>query len=391
MNGGLYLDVGQAQCPKKGERVCGDAFRSRKIPAENRVISVLSDGLGSGLKANVLATMTATMGLRFVSADARILPAAEIMMEALPVCRVRKISYATFTIVDCRMESQTRIIELDNPAFLLIRDGKPVPVPHQELVSPRHRDRVLRVYEFEMRPEDRIIAFSDGISQAGLGTERHLLGWTREGVAAFVCGRIAHSPTLSAQYLAEQLLDEAQKQETGGQPGDDMTATVLYFRQPRRLLVLSGPPYDKARDVEFARLLEGFPGRKAVCGGTTANILARILHRDIETELGSGTGSLPAFSRMDGADLVTEGILTLTRTAQILEGDARPGERNAATALVELLQESDVIEFVVGTRINEAHQDPTLPIDLEIRRNIIKRIVAALRDTQFKEVTVRFV
>ncbi|HNW36635.1 MAG TPA: serine/threonine protein phosphatase, partial [Candidatus Ozemobacteraceae bacterium] len=101
--------------------------------------------------------------------------------------------------------------------------------------------------------------------------------------------------------------------------------------------------------------------------------------------------TLPAYSRMPGADLVTEGILTLTRTAQILEGDAQAGEKNAATAMVELLRDSDQIEFVVGTRINEAHQDPTLPIDLEIRRNIIKRIATALRDTWLKEVTVRFI
>ncbi|HOY67824.1 MAG TPA: SpoIIE family protein phosphatase [Candidatus Ozemobacteraceae bacterium] len=391
MNGALFLDVGQAQCPKKGERVCGDAFRSRKLPAENRVISVLADGLGSGLKANVLATMTATMGLKFVSADAQILPAAEIMMEALPVCRVRKISYATFTIIDCRMESRTRVIELDNPPFILIRKGEPVDVPHRELVSPKHRDRVLRVSEFEMQPEDRIVAFTDGISQAGLGTDRHHLGWKRAGVAEFLCRRIAAAPTVSAQHLAEQLLREALSQEADGCAGDDMTATVLYFRQPRRLLVLSGPPYDQARDTEYARLIDEFPGRRVICGGTTANIVARILHREIETVIDSGSRTLPAFSRMPGTDLVTEGILTLTRTAQLLEGDLQPGERNAATSLVELFRESDLIEFVVGTRINEAHQDPTLPVDLEIRRNIIRRIAAALRDRLFKEVSVRFI
>jgi len=391
MNGGLFLEVGQAQCPKKGERVCGDAFRSRKLPAENRIVSVLSDGLGSGLKANVLATMTAVMGIRFISADAQILPSAEIMMEALPICKIRRISYATFTIIDCRMESQTRILELDNPQFVLIRDGEPFPVAYHELVSPKHRDRVLRVYEFETRPEDRIVTFSDGISQAGLGTDRHHLGWKREGVAGFLRRRIADSPAISAQCLSEQLLDEGLRQEADGRAGDDMTAVVLYFRRPRRLLVLSGPPYEKGRDAEYARLINEFPGRKAICGGTTANIVARELHRDIETILDSGNITLPAYSRMAGADLVTEGILTLTRTAQILEGDVRAGEKNAATAMVGLFHESDQIDFVIGTRINEAHQDPTLPIDLEIRRNIIKRIAAALRDHWLKEVTLRFI
>lgn len=35
---------------------------SQKLKGEGRVISVLSDGLGSGIKACVLSTMTATMG-----------------------------------------------------------------------------------------------------------------------------------------------------------------------------------------------------------------------------------------------------------------------------------------------------------------------------------------
>ena len=93
---------------------------------------------------------------------------------------------------------------------------------------------------------------------------------------------------------------------------------------------------------------------------------------------------------MEGADLVTEGILTLTRTAQLLEKDEPPREKNPAAKLYDILVESDSIQFVVGARINEAHQDPNLPIDLEIRRNIIKRICKVLEEKYLKETSIQY-
>jgi len=390
MNPELFVDVHLAQCRKHGEASCGDAFKSERLDGGRRIVSVLSDGLGSGLKASILANLTASMAVKFVGSDAEILPCAELMMEALPVCRERRISYATFTIVDCRLDSATRVIEMGNPPFLLLRGDQAVEVPHRELVSPRWRNRRLRVYEFDIRPEDRLVALSDGITQAGLGQPPHKLGWRRAGCLDYACEIITRAPQISARGLAERLLAQALCQTTERVAEDDMSCAVHYFRQPRRTLVFTGPPFHNDRDREAAERVAHFPGRTVVCGGTTANIVSRELRRDLHTILGSGLG-LPPISEMTGISLVTEGILTLTAAARILEGKEEPERRNAAVQLVDLLRDSDVIEFLVGKRINEAHQDPSLPVDLEIRRNIVQRIAAALRDRYLKQTSIEYI
>jgi hypothetical protein len=170
-----------------------------------------------------------------------------------------------------------------------------------------------------------------------------------------------------------------------------MTCAVIYTRLPKKLILFTGPPYDRERDYECARMIEQFDGKKVLCGGTTAEILSRELKRELTVDLKSMTGDMPPISRMEGIDLVTEGIFTLTRTAQYLEKADGIQHPDAAGMLVEQLLCVDIIELVVGTRINEAHQNPDLPVDLEIRRNIVKRIATALKEVHFKEVTIRYV
>ncbi len=387
----LFIEVDFQQQRKHGQNICGDAFQLLKIPEQSRIISVLSDGLGSGVKANILASMTAAMACRFAASNMDFLHCAEIMMDALPVCQVRKISYATFTIVDCHHSGRTRVIEMDSPGFLLIRRGRIVPLQSEEKASPRWQDRRLRFTELELEPDDRIVLYSDGISQAGLGSAEYPLGWREEGCRDYVLDQVADNPSISARHLAENILVAALTREPRRRAQDDMSAGVIYFRHPRRLIVLSGPPYSKGRDGEYARMLEEFDGKKVICGGTTATILGRELAREVTLDLRGSSLELPPLSRMPGVDLVTEGILTLTSAAQMLEDAALLRDNNPAAMLVDLMLESDVIGFVVGSRINEAHQDPNLPMDIEIRRNIIKRIAKTLEDRYLKEVSVQYI
>ncbi len=388
----LFLDVDCRQISKYGQHVCGDAFRSQKLSSENRVITVLSDGLGSGVKANILSLMTATMALKFFAANRDIRRASEVIMESLPMCQVRRISYATFSIVDAVMHGSTRIVEQGNPPYLLIRNGECVPVEHTTMtMSSGGDERKLRLSHLEMQPEDRLIVFSDGVSQAGLGSTHWKLGWRVEGCAEFVLGRIAADNHISARQLAREIVEEAVRKDPNQIAKDDISCAVHYFRRSRRALLMTGPPFDRRRDRELALRLELFQGRKAVCGGTTSNIIGRELDRKVITRLGGRRGDLPPVCSIDGIDLVTEGILTLTRVASILEAHETDFKFDAAGRLAELLVDSDQIELLVGTRINEAHQDPSLPVDLEIRRNIIKRIAAALRDHYLKEVSIEYI
>ena len=123
----LFIDIGCSQQKKYNQNTYGDFFISKRYPEERRLIAVLSDGLGSGVKANILANMTATMILKFVAAGHNLMKAAEIVMNSLPVCQVRKISYATFSVADCSETGAVKIVEEGNPEFLYIKNGKVVP------------------------------------------------------------------------------------------------------------------------------------------------------------------------------------------------------------------------------------------------------------------------
>lgn len=96
---------------------------------------------------------------------------------------------------------------------------------------------------------------------------------------------------------------------------------------------------------------------------------------------------------MDGIDLVTEGTVTLAKTAELLErGAAADAARKMpANDLVTLMLQSDIVEFVVGTRINEAHQDPNVPVELDLRRNIVRKIAGLLETRHLKEARIRFI
>ena len=388
----MFQEVEVAQARKDGEHICGDAFLSRKEDG-GRVVAVLADGLGSGVKASILASMTATMALKFALAEGMdFVRCAEIMENSLPVCRTRRIGYSTYTIVDCQGDGAGRLIEQGNPPFLFIRGGEVQEVPRRALL-PKRADGVRQIWytEFETQAEDRIVFFTDGITEAGLGTPRHPLGWRREGCAAQVLERVRAEPEISARRLCADLLDEAARREPDWRPGDDMTCAAIYFRHPRHALVLTGPPFDSARDGEYARRVEQHPGKKILCGGTSADIVSRELGRELYTDLRGARGRLPPVSHMAGMDLVTEGILTLTTALRRLEREEGPGPGDGADQLVEMLRESDVIEFLVGTRVNEAHQDPRLPVDLDIRRNLIRRMERVLEEKHLKEVRIEYI
>ncbi|NLZ59432.1 MAG: SpoIIE family protein phosphatase [Lentisphaerae bacterium] len=388
----LFLDLAYSQFCKHGENICGDAFRFEKNEGDGRIVAVLSDGLGSGVKANILASMTASMALRFAGVpNYSIVHAAEIMMSALPICQLRKISYATFTILNCDPSRALRIIEMGNPPFMLFRENQLLEIPYEELESPRWQQRRMRVYHFEAKAQDRIIFFSDGISQAALGSPAYPLGWRKKACAEYILDILGQSPGLSSHELSNLVLKKARGLEPQQRNQDDMTCAALYFRQPREMLLFSGPPYDRRHDRECARFIEQFQGEKAICGGTSAEIVARELKRELRMNLESFSNDMPPMSAMPGIDLVTEGIFTLTKAAGYLEKGEQFMPNNPAGKLAEMLRRNDYIHFLVGTRINEAHQDPNLPQELELRRNIVKRIAELLQKKYLKKIDIKYV
>jgi hypothetical protein len=400
---GPFIDVGYAQQNKRGQRVSGDTFISQRDPATGRVISALSDGLGSGIKASVLATLTATMALKGVADGTPIEKTAQLIMRTLPVCRERKISYATFSIVDISSQGRVRIIEYGNPPFVLVRGGARLADTEAETRSKELRAERkgrsgrgvpeslatlrMRYSEFHASLSDRVVFFSDGVSQAGMGGRAHPFGWGRDGASERIASLLSERGDLSARELARLTVGEA-LQRDGYAAKDDISCAVICFREPRPLLVLTGPPFDRGRDREAALIVSGFEGRKIVAGGTTANLVARELGKELSVDLRRLDRATPPGASMEGVDLVTEGIITLGRIASLLESGGQARAEGPAGEAVELLLESDSIRFVVGTRINEAHQDPSMPGDLEIRRNVVRRIAGILESKYLKDVSI---
>jgi len=392
INNATYIEIEYYQKTKTGEDVCGDDFKTVALDDEDRNIAVLSDGLGSGIKASLLANMTTAMALKFATRNMEILLSSEIIMDSLPVCEVRKISYATFTIVDILAGGKVRITEMDNPPFIHLRGSAEMGHEKQRLTSSHWPDRALYIADFEAMPEDRIIFFSDGVSQAGLGRTPHKFGWKRQGCLEYVLACIRNQPRISARELSRTVVTQACSMNPDCRCIDDITCAVVYFRRPRRLRLLTGRPFKKENDREFAGFVREFAGRTIICGGTTAQILARELQREIKTKLFMRNQGLPPTSEMAGTDLVTEGILTLTETARCLEENVAPAVMAPSVRdIYNMFMESDIIEFIVGTRVNEAHQDPSLPVDLEIRRNIVKKIRNLLENTYRKKVLVKYI
>jgi hypothetical protein len=380
----FHIDVNCQQINHEGERICGDVFLTKKIEEENRIVCVLSDGMGHGVKANMLATLTATMALNFTKEHKEPQKIAEIIMKTLPVCSVRQISYSTFTIIDIEIGGHVSILEYDNPQCTIIRGNMVFDPGWQCLLLDEGKSRKeLMFCSFKPLKEDRIIFWSDGIAQAGLGSDRYPFGWGVKAATDFMLGKIRKNPTISARKLSVLAVNKA-FQNDNYHAKDDTSCGGIYFREPRKLLLCTGPPIRKNRDKDLAERVKNFDGKVVIAGGTTADIIARELNIKIQDSLEFDDPDLPPESQMEGIDLVTEGILTLSKVANILKnysGDQDLGN-GPADKMVKMFIRSDEIYILIGTKINIAHQDPTLPVELEIRRTVVKRI-ARMLDQKF--------
>lgn len=394
MNRNFFIEVNSQQRNYHDERISGDVFLYRYIREEDRIIAVLSDGMGHGVKANILATLTSTMAINFTKEHKEVDRIAEIIMNTLPVCSERKISYSTFTIIDIEGSGKANILEYDNPGTIILRGNQVFDPSWKKVVLQKGRNsgKILKACTFLPEKEDRIILCSDGVSQSGMGSESFPFGWERQNIASYAATLVTSEASISAMMLSGKIVTMAHKNDSY-KAMDDISCATIYFREPRKLLLCTGPPYEKDRDKELAAKVESYKGKVILSGGTTADIVARELNRKIVDELIFEDPELPPESFIDGIDLVTEGILTLQKVNEILKSynnSVKLG-KGPADKIVRLVMESDEIHFIIGTRINIAHQDPTLPVDLEIRRTVVKRIARLLEEKWLKKITFEYI
>ncbi len=394
MNQNYHIEVGHQQKNYGHERICGDVFLSRKVKEENRLITVLSDGMGHGVKANILATLTSTMALNFAKEHRDATRIADIIMNTLPVCSQRNISYSTFTILDVETEREIRILEYDNPECIIVRENKIFEPEWACLImkSEKNAGKEIKTCTFQPALEDRIIFCSDGITQSGMGSKKFPFGWGQANMKEYILNIVNNEPNISAGKLAGKIVNTAYKNDDYFSK-DDSSCAVLYLRKPRKLLLCTGPPFAEEKDKRLASILLNFEGKKIICGGTTGDIISRESGKPIEDNFEFIDSDLPPESKMEGVDLITEGILTLSKVSELLKKytiSQRLGN-GPADKIIKLLLESDEIKFLVGTRINVAHQDPSLPVELEIRRSVVKKIANILEEKFLKEIILEYI
>ncbi len=382
-----FFDIHTASLNKKGEELCGDKVKF--IKTDRQATIVLSDGLGSGVKANILATLTAEILITMLEADIALEEVLRTIIGTLPICNTRKIAYSTFTIVgvDCET-SRFKAINFDNPPCLYVRRGK---ATRLETTTETILDRKIEIASGTLERGDFLSVFSDGVLYAGMGVQLNF-GWGWENIASYV-EEILKRPAHDARAIVQSVLRETQKLY-GGQVGDDATLVGLYVRQRNPLMIFTGPPLDRERDEAYVERLIGFVGRKIICGGTTGNIVATCLGEAIEMDLSTIRPDLPPIGTLSCIDLVTEGILTLHKAMEYLRNchcdlSRLQFDNNGAYLLAREILKADSIFFLVGQRINEFYQNPLLPKNISIRRSLVEELVQLLREHQ-KEVTVEY-
>ena len=381
----LYYEWGTKQLLKRAEELCGDSLAVSRH--SHSVTLALSDGLGSGVKANILATLTTRIAMHLLENDLPLAEVVETLSDTLPVCEVRKLAYSTFAIAQFFRDGRARVVEFDTPPTILLRGRKMVSLPSEErtIAGKKIRESVL-----DLRLGDWVVFVTDGVLNAGIGGV-YPLGWGWEQAARYLESH-AH-PELSAQALAEKMAETVSELYAGA-PGDDVSIVVIKVRHKLVATVLTGPPGRREADEQVLGAFVQRRGLHVVCGGTTAQLVSRHLGQPIEVDLDTMRPDVPPLGRMANIDLVTEGILTLTRAQELLRSGATKEtvrfQTDGAAALVRTLLDVDHVHFIVGRAVNPAHQNPSLPSELGMKLSVVREIAEELR-ARGAEVTIESV
>jgi len=336
-------------------------------------VAVLSDGLGSGVKANILATLTAKMLVKMTAEGVSVEECVSAVAKTLPVCTERHLAYSTFTLITIQHQRFVEVYQFDNPSFQCFHEGKPISIDSDTLII---YDKKLQHSKFELQPRDCMVVYSDGVLHAGVGGKLDF-GWSQEAISKYLQSRIRRSS--SAQEIAVSLMDKT-TDYYGGVFGDDASVLCIQVKPRNQVNILVGPSKEKADDETMLSLFFSKAGRHIVCGGTTATIASRHLHQRIEMELPSSKSDIPPTARIEGVDLVTEGVITMARVLEyakdLLQSKSKYHEwktqHDGASLIAQMLfEEATDINFYSGCAVNPAHQNTDLPIDFSIKMQLV--------------------
>ena len=375
----LCAEIGYKSINHYGEELCGDHVDIVEEDDGSTVI-VLADGLGSGVKASILSTLTSKIISTMMAAGLPIEECVSTIAATLPVCSLRGVAYSTFTIIHLLNNEVAEIIQYDNPQVIVIRDYQNYDYPKTEMNigGKKIYKSVIKLCE-----DDVFIAMSDGCPHAGIGG-RYNFGWKREEIIEYMTALVAGGYT--AKNLSTMLVDECDKLY-GNKPGDDTTSCVIKIRKREPMNILFGPPSNRDDADRMMSLFFSKEGKHIICGGTTSSIAAKYLGKPLCASLNFERSDLPPIAEIEGVDLVTEGVITMNRVIEYAKdylGDNSKYEewnfkKDGASRISRLLfEEATDINFYVGRAINPAHQNPDLPINFSIKMNLVSELSECL-------------
>ena len=376
----LCADIGYKSVNHYGEELCGDHVDIVE-ESENSTVIVLADGLGSGVKASILSTLTSKIISTMMVAGLPIEECVATIAATLPVCSVRGVAYSTFTIIYLRDNETAEIIQYDNPQVIVLRDDQNYDYPRTEM---NIGGKKIYKSTLKLREGDIFVAMSDGCPHAGIGG-LYNFGWKREEIIGFMEALIPGGYT--AKNMSTILVDECVRLY-GNKPGDDTTACVVRIRRREPMNLLFGPPSNRDDCDRMMSLFFSKEGKHIICGGTTSSIAARYLGKPLRASLNFVQSDLPPTAELEGVDLVTEGVITVNRVLEYARDYLADNEnyetwnfgRDGASLICRLLfEEATDINFYVGRAINPAHQNPDLPITFSIKMNLVEELSACLR------------
>ena len=375
----LCADIGYKSINHVGEQLCGDHVDIVE-PDENSTVIVLSDGLGSGVKASILSTLTSKIFSTMLAAGLPLEDCVEAVAQTLPVCSVRGVAYSTFTIIHLKNNETAEIIQYDNPQVILIRNEKNFDYAKIEMNI--GGKKILKSV-INLREGDQFIAMSDGCPHAGIGMAYNF-GWKRDDIIDFM--ETLAPVGFTAKTLATMLVDECDKLY-GHAPGDDATACVVRIRKCVPMNMLFGPPFNRDDADRMMSLFFSKEGKHIICGGTTSSIASKYLGKPLRASL-DFSSDLPPTAEIEGVDLVTEGVITVNKVVEYAKDYLEENKfyeewsfkRDGASQISRLLfEEATDINFYVGRAINPAHQNPDLPINFNIKMNLVEELSKCLR------------
>ena len=376
----LCADIGYKSINHVGEQLCGDHVDVVE-QGDNSTVIVLADGLGSGVKASILSTLTSKIISTMMSEGLGLEDCVSTIAATLPVCSVRGVAYSTFTILHLINNERLELIQYDNPHVILIRQGSNDDYPRTEMVIGGKK-----IYKsvIKLQEDDIFVAMSDGCPHAGIGISYNF-GWKREDIIAFM--EMQATMGYTAKTLSTVLVDECDRLY-GHEPGDDTTACVVRIRRREPMNLLFGSPASRDDDDRMMSLFFSKEGKHIICGGTTSSVAARYLHKPLIPSLNFEASDVPPTAQLEGVDLVTEGVITINKVLSYAKDYLQDNEtysqwafkKDGASLIARMLfEEATDINFFVGRAINPAHQNPDLPITFSIKMNLVKELSECLK------------